>query len=189
LDRFTVELRAEVAGDVLRGHAAVFDQLADLPSHYESVAPGAFDAVLASDPDVRALVNHDPSQLLGRTPNTLRLSTDTTGLAFEVDLPDTRPAHDLRALMARGDISGASFGFVPGETAWSRAPDGRQIQTHTSVARLLDVSVVTFPAYEGAGAALRALTSYTFDRPVDRIRRSQMLTARWRALHARRRAD
>lgn len=180
--RFAVELRAEVTGDTLRGHASVFGELAQMPGHWEKIGPTAFDAALARDDlDVRALVNHDPSQLLGRTPRTLRLAVDKKGLAFEVDLPDTRAAHDLRALMARGDITGASFGFIEGEDDWGRAPDGHRLRTHTSVARLMDVSVVTFPQYEGAGAHLR---HRTFDTPAERIRRSQQLTARFRAHQA-----
>lgn len=174
MNRFGTELRAEVKGDILYGHAAVFGQLAKVPGHWEGVAAGAFDAVLRSNPDVRALVNHDPSQLLGRTPTTLRLDVDKAGLAFEVDLPDTRAAADLRALMARGDLTGASFGFVPGEHEWSRAPDGYQVRTHTSIARLVDVSVVTFPAYPGAEVHLR---SVTFDPP---SRRAQLVLARSR---------
>lgn len=189
MDRFGVELRAEIAGDILRGHAAVFDSLAKLPTGYEAIDRGAFDDVLARDDlDVRALVNHDPSQLLGRTPNTLRLSTDKTGLAFEVDLPDTRAAHDIRTLIRRGDISGASFGFVPGATVRSHAPDGRPVTTHMSVSRLLDVSVVTYPAYGDASVQLRHRSLWAFDSPAARQRRTQQITARFRALQALRRA-
>ena len=181
--RFAAEFRAEVTGDTLRGHAAVFDSLADLPDHYESLAPTAFDAVLAADSlDVRALVNHDPNQILGRTPKTLRLHTDEKGLAFEVDLPDTAAARDLRTLIGRGDLTGMSFGFIPGDDVWSKAPDGRQLRTHTSVARLLDISPVTYPAYQGTDVSLRSLASFTF-RPVSR--RSQILTARHRARYAK----
>lgn len=157
--RYSVELRAEVAGGVLRGHAAVFGQTAALPGHYEQLAPTAFDSALRSKgTDTRALLNHDPSLLLGRqSAGTLRLSADSQGLAFEVDLPNTSYANDLRELVSRGDLTGASFGFIPGEDEWDRAPDGRQRRTHTSVAELIDVSPVTFPAYSGASVALRQM--------------------------------
>lgn len=157
--RFLAEFRAEVRGDTLVGHASVFGQVASVGAGYEMMAETAFDAAL-KDPqtDVRALMNHDPSMVLGRqSAGTLRLSTDKEGLRFEVDLPDTSYANDLRALMARGDISGASFGFIPGEDKMALAPDGKQVRTHVSVARLLDVSPVTWPAYEGATVALRHL--------------------------------
>lgn len=158
--RFLTEFRAEIDGDRLIGHASVFGQLAPMGGGYEQMAPTAFDAAL-DDPatDVRALVNHNPTMVLGRqSAKTLTLSTDTHGLRFEVDLPDTSYARDLRELISRGDVTGASFGFVPGEDSYERAPDGRQIRTHTSVAKLLDVSPVTWPAYEGATVALRHIT-------------------------------
>ncbi len=179
LVRFGVELRAEVRDGVLFGHAAVFGQTAVLPGHYEMLARSAFDDVLADDAtDVRALLNHDPSLLLGRQgAGTLRVATDSTGLAFSVDLPDTSTGRDVRALLERGDLTGASFGFVPGEDSFSRAPDGKQIRTHTSVSALLDVSVVTFPAYGGASASLRHVQFG----PPNRVR-SQVIRARARAL-------
>ena len=66
-------------------------------------------------------------------------------------------AADERRFIGRGDVTGASFGFVPGDDEWSTAPDGKQVRTHTSVRKLLDVSPVTWPAYEGATVALRHL--------------------------------
>lgn len=177
LTRFAVQLRARLDGDTLTGHAAVFGQVARVPGGWEDLDPGAFDAVLdASSTDVRALVNHDASMLLGRqAAGTLRLKADDEGLAFEVDLPDTSYANDLRALVARGDLTGASFGFIPGKTRESRAPDGRARTTHTSVRELIDVSAVTFPAYSGAGVSLR---HHDFGRV---SARSLMIRARHRA--------
>jgi HK97 family phage prohead protease len=159
LSRYNVELRAEVKGDVLRGHASVFNQYADLGSHYEQMGDTSFDAVLADKSlDTRALFNHDPSFLLGRmSAGTLRLGTDRDGLEFEVDLPNTTVGRDVRELTERGDLTGASFGFIPGEDNWDKAPDGRKLRTHTSVRQLVDVSPVTFPAYEGTDIALRSM--------------------------------
>lgn len=155
--RFSAELRAEVAGNRLAGHAAVFGSLAELPSHYEALARSAFDEALKSDHDVKALVNHNTSMVLGSTRGkTLRLEVDDKGLAFEVDLPDTSYARDLKELIARNDISEMSFGFLEGKDEWSRGPNGRQVRTHTSVRRLLDVSPVAFPAYEGTEVYLRS---------------------------------
>lgn len=175
--RFNVQLRATVTGTTLTGHAAVFDQIAVVPGHYERLARSAFESALGDpDTDVRALVNHDPNLLLGRQgAGTLRIHTDDEGLAFEVDLPNTSYANDLREVMARGDLDGASFAFIPGEDSWERAPDGRQLRTHTSVRQLIDVSPVTFPAYSGAGVALRSITFATGNRS-----KSQLIRARAR---------
>jgi hypothetical protein len=156
--RLAVECRSEIRGDTLAGHAAVFDQLARLPRHWERMARSAIDQALERGDDAAALVNHDPSLIIGRrSAGTLRLDTDHHGLLFEVDLPETSYARDLRASIVRGDIAGMSFGFIPGADAWSKAPDGRQLRTHTSVQRLLDISPVTYPAYEGTDLALRAV--------------------------------
>lgn len=174
IQRFAVELRAEVTEEGrLRGHAAVFDQVADLGrGGLEQIERRAFDRALADDStDVRALINHDPNQLIGRqSAGTLKLEVDDRGLVFDVDLPDTSYANDLRALMRRGDLTGASFGFIPGKDRWSQHR-GRQLRTHTEVGRLVDVSVVTFPAYEGAGAQLRSA-------PAGGSNRSRLVRAR-----------
>lgn len=181
VQRFGVQLRAEVTGRKLTGHAAVFDQVADLgPWGLEALGRSAFDAVLADKAtDVRALFNHDPSQLLGRqSSGTLRVGVDDEGLEFEIrDLPNTQAGNDVRELVERGDLTGASFGFVPGDDEWSKAGDGRRLRTHTSVARLVDVSPVTWPAYEGASVSMRSMK---FDRPARA--RSQLIRARARVL-------
>lgn len=160
-------------GNKIGGYAAVFDQTTDLGwMGKERIARAAFDAVLAdASTDVRALWNHDPQYLLGRqSVGTVRVSADDHGLGYEVDLPNTSYASDLRELVARGDIDGASFAFVPGEWSWDETHETR---THTRVARLVDVSPVTFPAYVGASTEARSLT--------DRRRRSQIIRVRHRA--------
>ncbi|AQT79191.1 hypothetical protein B1R94_07800 [Mycolicibacterium litorale] len=183
--RFGVELRAEMSGNKLVGHASVFGQYAALPGHLEGVGREAFDAVRRSQStDVRALYEHDPAKLLGRQGSgTLRWSVDSEGLPFEVDLPNTTHGNDVRELALRGDLTGASFGFVPGADQWSMT-DGKQVRTHTSVARLIDVSVVAFPAYPGATVMLRsldaALAESTLTPATPESARSQFIRARHR---------
>ena len=161
MQRFACELRARVEGNTLTGYASVFGQTAKVGGHYEAIARTAFDRVLASEDrtlaDPRFLVNHEPSRLLGRrSAGTLRVEVDEHGLGFEVDLPDTEDGRTVRELTRRGDLDGGSFGFVPGADEWTRAPDGLQVRMHTDVRGLLDLSVVTYPAYEGAAVVLRA---------------------------------
>lgn len=163
MNRYRVETRAEVAGNRLRGYAAVYGPMARIGNTWESIAPGAFDEALKRD-DVVALVNHDASQLLGRTEaGTLRLGSDSRGLEFEVDLPNTAAGDAVREYVSRGDMRGASFGFIPGDDQLTVAKDGRQHRTHTRVAQLIDVSVVTLPAYADTEVALRAVTFPTND--------------------------
>lgn len=156
-ERLFFETRAQLRGNTLAGHAAVFNTTVQLRAGlFERILPGAFAAALQSS-DVRALVNHDPSQLIGRqSAGTLRLAEDSTGLAFEVDLPDTGAARDLRTLVDRGDISGASFGFIRDKV--DRTPvDGGVLETHRQFRTLFDVSPLTFPAYEATDVSLRGL--------------------------------
>lgn len=146
--------RAEVTEEgVLRGYAAVYDQPTTRQADYagtETIARGAFDGVLGGA-DVLGLVDHDVSKVLGRTGNgTVRLRSDDHGLAFEIDLPDTTLGRDIRALVARGDLTGMSFGAVPGEV--ERAAGG---VVHRTFKRLVDISVVTMPAYEGTSVVAR----------------------------------
>jgi HK97 family phage prohead protease len=180
LTRYVVQCRSSIDGDTLHGHAAVFGQIAEVPGGYERISERAFDGLLdRTDLDVVALsAEHDLSKVIGRTTSgTLRLKADGEGLAFEADLPDTSYANDLRTLVARGDITGASFGFIPGnDGTWTRTKDGASLHTVNSITHLRDVSAVTFGAYRGAGVALR---SYDFDLPSGR---SQMVRARARVL-------
>lgn len=174
-------MRAELKSrNRLEGHAAVFGQMADVGSHYEEVGVTAFDVVM-KDPhdDPRALFNHDPSMILGRKrAGTLRYSVDSEGLPFEVDLPDTTYAHDLRASMERGDVDQCSFAFLPDLSTWHKAPDGKPLERQDSIRRLLDLSVVTYPAYGGTSAALRHME---FPDSPESLR-SQLARARARVL-------
>lgn len=130
----------------------MFDQPTTRQRDYagtETIARTAFDSVLSDD--VVAVVNHDMSQLLGRTSSkTLRLVPDTHGLAFELDLPDTTLGRDVRALVERGDLAGMSFSAEVGTV--ERTESG---VIHTGFKRLFDVSVVTMPAYEGTEVVAR----------------------------------
>jgi Escherichia/Staphylococcus phage prohead protease len=149
--------RAEAQdGRRLGGYAAVFDQTTDLGwEGKERIDRKAFAAALADKTtDVRALFNHHPDHLLGRqSAGNLRLFTDSQGLGYEIDMPDTQLARDVHELARAGLIDGASFAFVPGEWEWD---EKSQTRTHTSVARLVDVAPVTFPAYAGASTEARS---------------------------------
>lgn len=176
MNRVLVRSVAEVRGRKVGGYAAVFGQPTDLgPGRgREQLAPTAFAAALKAS-DVRALREHNPLLLLGReSAGTLKLLVDSTGLEWEADPPDVEYARDLRVLVERGDIDGASFGFVPGESDWDSTT---QVRTHTSVKLLVDVSAVTFPAYEGASTEAR---TEEFGTRVPNRQRSQLIRARAR---------
>ena len=160
-----IELRAEGDGEPNRlfGYAAKFNaQSEPLVDPYsgstfvEIIAPGAFARTLRESPDVRAIFNHDTSCVLGRVKSgTLRLWEDEVGLAFEVSLPDTGFARDLKESVRRGDIDGCSFGFVCRADEITRVGD-------TVVRTLLDIELyeistgVAFPAYPDTVVSLRS---------------------------------
>lgn len=150
LDEVRVD-RPDGGRPVIRGHAAVFDSRARiLPDLYEVIQRGAFSAGLA-DADVRALFNHNPDIVLGRSKSgTLRLHEDARGLAIEIDPPDTQAARDLMTSMERGDIDSMSFAFRvrrPGGDKFEELEDGSCLRTLLAV-DVRDVSPVTYPAYE-----------------------------------------
>lgn len=151
----------------IRGHAAVFNSLSEPLNagngqFRERIMPGAFADALQRD-DVRALINHKGELILGRMQaGTLRVHEDGVGLAVEIDPPETQYARDLVESIRRGDITQMSFGFSVTKEgqAWERGSDGVAVRTIKSVSRLLDVSVVTFPAYPQTDVAVRSLEEF-----------------------------
>lgn len=154
-----LELRAAPEGasgpGTMVGYAAVYGKFScDLGAFREQIARGAFDRSLARS-DVRALFNHDPNLLLGRTSaGTLRLIPDEIGLRMELDLPDTQLGRDTAALARRGDLQGQSFSFTTAVDQWdfSGTP---ALRTLIEVDELFDCGPVTFPAYEETSVAMR----------------------------------
>src|SRR5260370_36306164 len=123
----------------------------------ERIVPGAFKRALEEKADVRALINHDPNKVLGRTASgTLTLDEDSKGLKFRCQMPDTGYATDLLKSIRRGDISQCSFGFIVREDTWIESNENPTIRELRDV-DLFDVSVVTFPAYADTSVDARSL--------------------------------
>jgi HK97 family phage prohead protease len=168
--RAAIELRA-AGGKTPRfaGYAAVFDSPSqDLGGFTEIIRPGAFTRTLQSNTlDPLALVQHMPHLVLGRRgAGTLRLSQDSRGLAFEIDVPDTTTARDLVVSVERGDIRGASFAFsVPkGGDTWD-VRGGQAIRELRDV-DLHEITITPVPAYQDTSVAVRAFKArHSFLRP------------------------
>tara|TARA_R100000654_G_scaffold21267_2_gene42887 strand:+ start:2348 stop:3934 length:1587 start_codon:yes stop_codon:yes gene_type:complete len=138
------------------GRAALSENLGGFR---EKIDPEAFNSVLEND--VRALFNHDPNYILGRTTSgTLKLSVDKRGLKYSFTAPDTSYGRDLMVSLERGDISQSSFGFIVEEDSWDEDSEGATIRTIKKVGRLLDVSPVTYPAYPDAEVGKRSFLNY-----------------------------
>ena len=140
----------------IEGYFSVFNSIYEIaPGMTESVAPGAFSRTLSGD--IRALINHDTTLVLGRTKaNTLTLKEDTHGLWGHIDInPNDGEAMNLYERVKRGDVDGCSFGFDIRSQDTDINENGDIHWTITDV-DLYEVSCCTFPAYEQTNISARS---------------------------------
>jgi uncharacterized protein len=159
--RVSAEFRMELSGKKIIGYAAKFspNRSQDLGGFIEQIDPKAFTRSLKANADVRALIDHNPSLILGRTlAGTLQLSTDSTGLMVEITPPDTSYSRDLMVSLERGDVTQMSFAFITKQDQWD-TEENLNIRTLLDV-DLHDVSAVTYPAYLNTEIGLRSLNEY-----------------------------
>ncbi len=152
--RFEVR-EAEGGNPHISGYFSVFDSNYEIaPGMSESIAPGAFSRTLGND--IRALVNHDTTLVLGRnTAGTLELKEDSHGLWGDIQInPNDQDAMNLYERVRRGDVDQCSFGFeiVSEETEFR---DDGSIHWRITEVNLFEVSVCTFPAYEATSVSAR----------------------------------
>jgi HK97 family phage prohead protease len=160
------EIRADGDKMTFSGYAAVFNSDSEPLPFTERIAPGAFKRTLQARNDVKLLWNHDSGEVLASTRSgTMRLFEDSKGLRVEADLAPTTRGKDLSILMQRGDVNKMSFGFNVQSDSWS--PDGN-VRTLESV-RLIEVSVVTFPAYTSSVAQVRSIADVEVDKLSDAL--------------------
>lgn len=149
------ETREEDGKKVIEGYFAVFNSNYEIgPGMSESIAPGAFSNSISGD--IRALINHDTTLVLGRTKShTLTLREDERGLWGHVEInPNDSDAVNLYERVSRGDVDGCSIGFeiVNEETDFRN--DGSVHWTIRDVV-LYEVSACTFPAYTETNISAR----------------------------------
>ena len=139
----------------IEGYFSVFNSNYEVwPGATESVAPGAFSNTLSDD--VRALINHDTTLVLGRNKaNTLELKEDTRGLWGKITInPNDSDAMNLYERVKRGDVDQCSFGFDIVKEDTEFREDGSIHWTIREV-KLYEVSCCTFPAYEDTSISAR----------------------------------
>jgi HK97 family phage prohead protease len=141
------------------GYAACFGKLSrKLGGFVEQVDHTAFDESRIDNwPDVVCRYNHKDDLLLGTTyARTLELHVDETGLAYDVEPPQSRA--DILEYCQRGDVRHSSFAFrvFPGGDEWGVSEFNYPMRTLVSV-QLVDVAPVLDPAYPDSTAAARAL--------------------------------
>ena len=152
------EFQTREDGDnpTIEGYFAVFNNNYDIaPGMSESIAPGAFEGQLSKD--VRALVNHDTTLVLGRTSaHTLELRTDERGLWGKIAVnPKDSDAMNLYERVKRGDVSQCSFGFDITDEE-STINDNGDVHWTIKGVDLYEVSCCTFPAYEQTNISARS---------------------------------
>lgn len=156
--------RASGTDTTIEGLAVPFGVLSgDLGGFREVFTPEAVDRTLAEQVDVRALVDHDPGKVIGRVKaGTLRLRKASDGLRVEITPPNTTLGRDILELVRRGDVSGMSIGFyvMPGGERFETR--GEQTVRVITDARIVEASIVSWPAYESTDAtvAQRSLQAF-----------------------------
>lgn len=148
LEASKFQTREEEDAFLIEGYFAVFNSIYELwDGATEEIIQGAFANTL--EEDIRALVNHDTTLVLGRNKSgTLELAEDERGLFGSIKInPKDSDAVNLYERVKRGDVSQCSFGFeiVREETEF---PEDGKIHWKILEVRLHEVSVCTFPAYK-----------------------------------------
>jgi uncharacterized protein len=149
----------DLEGGTLVGYAALWHYLSeDLGGFVELIRPGAFlRSIGPGGLDIRALWNHNPEKVLGRSKNgTLALKEDDKGLRVTIRLPDSSLGRDVLEVVRRGDVNQMSFGFTVEQDIWSRDRETGRVLRELLEVRLHEVSPVTFPAYPSTTIAARA---------------------------------
>lgn len=153
---YNFEIRAEESdiGKVITGRPIVYNSRTDLGLFDEIIDVGALSNTDLTD--VRFLVNHDVSKIpLARSRrnngnSTMHLVVDEAGMGIRVNL-DTENNSEARALYSaveRGDISGMSFMFAIRGEKWEELDSDHPVRRITDISTVVEVSAVTFPAYE-----------------------------------------
>ena len=153
---YLFEVRAEETenGNIITGRPIVYNSRTDLGFFDEIIESGALDNTDLTD--VRFLVNHDVSKIpLARSRrnngnSTMHLTVDNMGMGIRVTL-DTENNSEARALYSavqRGDITGMSFMFGIRGEKWDDLESDHPTRRITDISTVVEVSAVTFPAYD-----------------------------------------
>lgn len=162
---YNFELRAkddEAHGTYIEGRPIVYGSMTDLGYFNEIIEPGALtDTDLK---DVRFLVNHNTDMIpLARSRrnndnSTMQMVVDEKGMSIRVnlDVENNTDAKNLYSAVKRGDISGMSFMFSVDNEEWEDLESEHPTRYIKKIGQVLEVSAVTFPAYEATEISARA---------------------------------
>lgn len=148
------EKEGKESRSVIEGRPIVYDSMTDMDFMYEVIEKGALDKTDLTD--VRFLINHDLNKIpLARSRknnknSTMQLFVDDKGLRIKVylDTENNSEARNLYSAIERGDITGMSFMFSIGAHEWEDLESDKPTHRIKEISSVIEVSAVTFPAYE-----------------------------------------
>ncbi len=180
---YEFEVRAEKdekKGNIIVGRPIVYDSKTDICGIFaEVIDKGALNKTDLKD--VRFLVNHDISKIpLARSRkntenSTMQLTVDDKGMEIRVtlDTENNTEAKNLYSAIERGDISGMSFMFSVDKEEWENLKSDYPTRHIKAISRVIEVSAVTFPAYEETSVTARDKSALENARmTVDTVRKS-----------------
>lgn len=179
---YQFEIRAEETeqGNVITGRPIVYNSRTDMGWFDEIIEPGSLNRTDLTD--VRFLVNHDISKIpLARSRrnngnSTMHLIVDNDGLSIRVqlDIENNTEARALYSAVQRGDITGMSFMFGISDEEWENLDSDHPTRHVRGISTVVEVSAVTFPAYEATEINARDKTALDNARSaLERARQSQ----------------
>lgn len=155
---YSFDVLASVTGDgeqIITGRPIVYNSRTNLGDFDEVIDAGALDKTDLTD--VRFLVNHNTSMIpLARSRrnngnSTMKITPDSEGLNIDFVKLDTENNSDARSLysaVSRGDVTGMSFMFFVDGERWENLESDHPVRHITNISRVLELSAVTWPAYE-----------------------------------------
>lgn len=160
---FEVRAEEDERGSLIVGRPIVYNSRTDIGWFDEQIEQGALDKTDLTD--VRFLVNHDTSKIpLARSRrnngnSTMQLSVDEAGMEIKVwlDTENNAEAKSLYSAVTRGDITGMSFMFSVNDEEWEDLESDHPFRRIKSIASVVEVSAVTFPAYSATEIYARSL--------------------------------
>lgn len=169
----TFETREEAGQGVIEGRPVIFNERTNL---------GYFDEIIDRNAlancdmrDVRLCLNHDTSYVYARSRNnnensTMQIGFDDMGMYFRanLDIENSPKAQDYYAAIQRRDIDKMSFMFFIGDenknVRWEGLDTDHPTRIILAIERIVEISAVTFPAYDGTSISARYKESLENDR-------------------------
>lgn len=162
---YSFDVRAQTGehGTIITGRPIVYNSKTNLGFYDEVIESGALDSTNLND--VRFLINHDTSRIpLARSrrnngKSTMQFTVDPMGLNLDwvmLDVENNSEARALYSAVERGDISGMSFMFSVDDEEWENLESDHPTRHIRKIGSVVEVSAVTFPAYESTEIQARS---------------------------------